>query len=142
MTTELAENKTFQEKLTEKIKEGIGDLISSDELRPLIERGIEETFFKPSYKKEGNGYYNDRVIEIPSLMHGLIKEALLPEFREVVKEYFSKHPEKIEKILESVLKDNAADMLRPTLNEMIGSHFISFKYKIIEELSRKTGGGY
>jgi len=46
MTTDVVAAKTFEEKMTDRIKEQIGDLIDHDALKRLVEQGIQKAFFE------------------------------------------------------------------------------------------------
>ena len=47
LENQLAPAKTFQERIADRIRESIGDLITDEDLAEMVTRGIDDVFFKP-----------------------------------------------------------------------------------------------
>ena len=54
MTTELTPSQNFEQKIKEKLTKDIGDLMPDELLVSLIERSIEDCFFKDRHSEEKN----------------------------------------------------------------------------------------
>ena len=71
MTNEIATTKSFQDRMKDKIREGIGDLLTDDDLKVLIDKGIDDVFFTTRYTGES---YNRK--EHPPLIHRSCQRAV------------------------------------------------------------------
>jgi len=72
MTTDIMQQKSFEEKMKERIKDSIGELITDEELSKLVERAVDEVFFKEQviHKSYGRDEYK------PSLICDIIEKLL------------------------------------------------------------------
>jgi hypothetical protein len=117
---------SFQDKLMERIRDSIGDLIPDEELTKLIERGIEENFFKrKANPKWANAYHSqrDNIPEyLPSAMDVILNECISKKLEEMTKVYFDKwaveNSDKIEGIVKQIVEKGAGDLVIKHINNM------------------------
>jgi hypothetical protein len=97
--------KTFEEKLTDRIKENIGDLIPDEELKKILERGIDKIFFQARPPAPNSGYSTQpRCSLAEELAEKCIKEA-------------------VDRLVTQFIKDNTdkiIENLRPTFEQRLG----------------------
>jgi DNA-binding protein Fis len=102
MNTTLQTTTTFAEKMMNKVKESIGDLITDEELKLLIEKGIQTAFFEPHYELDR---YNSLNIKREPLMSSIVKECLNKQVELAVKDYFASNPEEVKSLVDQVLRE-------------------------------------
>lgn len=66
MTTEVTTAVSFEQRMKDRIRESIGELISDEELQKMVHRGVEEVFFKPGTKKINPGSWQEKTVETPA----------------------------------------------------------------------------
>lgn len=83
MSTEIAKPSDpmadFQAKLKDRIRTDIAGLLPDEALQKLVEKAIEDEFFKPlRVPKPNRSYYSEETIEAPSWFRAAIVEAAKP----------------------------------------------------------------
>ena len=68
MSNTIEVKKSFQERMADRVRESIGELMTDDELKIIIERSVNEFLFTERTDPEASGY-NKR--KKPSLMQDL-----------------------------------------------------------------------
>lgn len=132
MENEIEVQKSFQEKMKDRIRESIGDLISDEELTKLIHKGVEDVFLLPI--KEKRGWNNG--IEHPSLLHGLLKELLTDQVRNAVTVYITEHSEEVTKSIHEVISNGMAKALIGAISMRFTNELISLQANIENNLGR------
>ncbi len=102
MTNSIVSTKSFEEKMKDRIKDSIGDLITDEDLSVLLKRSLEEVFFTPKIIVKGS-YGNPDKIE-PPMLHTIIKELMTEQVRAKVVDYMKEHRQDIKIIIEKVVK--------------------------------------
>lgn len=97
----LTENKAFAERIFERIKDGLGDLMTDAELKVLLHRAIEEAFFTP--RTENYGYSNTR--QIPSYFVEMTRDLLKGQVQALINEYFEANRDDIKVQIAGVLQE-------------------------------------
>ena len=103
-SADLATPMTFQERLKERLRDSIGELLSDDDLTALVERGIDEVFFQPRYERRPGAYSTET---LPPLIHEVVKDVLSAQMREAVERWLSSHEDEVRQALEDCVKDGA-----------------------------------
>lgn len=83
-----------------RIKESMGDLMTDDQLRGILEKGVEKAFFERRTVDAG-GYNNRR--EIPSLTDQVVKAYLDERMQATVKEWIAANPEKMQEVIQNMI---------------------------------------
>lgn len=127
MNTDVTTPKTFEEKLKDRIKESIGELVSDEDLKKLVDRGVEDTFFterrNPAYAKAS--YYdqtNGKVSQtIPSLMNELLDNALRDKIQVLVQaavdQYMIDNSEMVAEKVKQIVDDGAGEVLMRAISK-------------------------
>lgn len=117
---------SFQDKMMDRIRDSIGDLISDEELGKLIERGIEQNFFKrETNPKWSNAYHNQRDSipqYLPSTMDNIVNECISKKLEEMTKVYFDKwvieNSDKVEGIVKQIVENGAGELVIKQISNM------------------------
>lgn len=111
----IQETQNFEERMMSKIKESIGDMITDDELKKIVERGIEKAFFEPKMRKD---QYGNREITDEPLAIRAVREFARKKADETVEKWIKENPQKIGEILDSVLRDGIVKIVTQTIDQM------------------------
>ena len=102
--TKVALSRTFEQKMAEKIKEGIGELLTDDDLKAVIEKGVHNALFEP--RPKGSSRYGG--IEYDPPLMSIWTESFMKEMmREAVEEWLKENQDKFAKIAKDVLQKGA-----------------------------------
>ncbi len=99
MTTEMTTNQSFQERMFERIRSQMGDLMTEVELKALVDTAMQKAFFEPQVKKDRWG---DKT-EHPSQFMVMLKESMQEQVAKEIKEWLSTHPEEVAKAIDETL---------------------------------------
>lgn len=100
MDNGLAMTKTFQEKMYEKIKEQIGELLSEEDLKKLVDAAVYKAFFEPHTIRDGYGSHV-RTEEPPIIFQ--IKELLRDQVRTAVDQWLKANPDAVTKAIDTTI---------------------------------------
>jgi len=141
MSNEIEKSMNFEDKMKERIREGIGDLITDEELSKIIDAGIREVFFtKELIHSSGYGPVKYK----PSLIETVIREELDLHGRakEVCKEWMTEHSDEITDIVDGLLRDGVGNLMMNTISEMFQSSLTAMKYDIQTNIANGMNNGY
>lgn len=133
MSTDIAENKTFEEKMKARIKESIGDLIGDDDLKKLLDSAMHDVFFKPSKIRVNSYDYKDG----PSFLQELVKELMEPKVRELVKEYIDSNQEVVLKTLNDVVQEGVGMSMVKAMHSLFQQDLYTLQGNIHNRLISK-----
>ena len=100
MTTAITTTQAFQERIFAKIREQIGDLMTDDDLKNLVEASMQKAFFEPV---KSTNDYGRTILDKPSLFVSMIEELLRERVQTAVAEWVTNNPEAITKALQETL---------------------------------------
>jgi hypothetical protein len=98
MSNELTPLQAFQERVSEKIRKDIGEMLPEDVVKALFDKAVDETFFKP--RTISSGY--DRK-ELPSWFIEEITKAGKPILEKAIVDYVETHKEVIQTAISQFL---------------------------------------
>ena len=130
MSTDITTPSNFQERMMERIKASIGDLITDDELKKLVDRGMDEVFFKKEIIKVG--YYDTK--QSPSFMEKIVKELMEDKVRERMKVYLTEHEKEVLEVVEKVIKEGAGAAVMQALASTFSSQLFTLQNNIQNQL--------
>lgn len=130
-------NSTFEEKMFEKIKSQMGDLLTNEDLKKILESAVEKAFFKDRRIPSPNTYGSSQIKE--SLFIELISKELKPLIKAAVKTWVTENQELVEQTIDKVLTKNAAGLIANAFGEMMSSSFSNFRYNLLNEFNLESG---
>lgn len=99
MSTDVVSTQAFQERIFSRIRDSIGDLMSDEDLRKLLESAMQKAFFDPVKTSVG---YHDRVD--PPLFVTMVRDLMRPMVEAAVQKWVAEHPEDVARVLKEVLE--------------------------------------
>lgn len=124
----------FQEKVAEKVKDAIGDLITAEDLVPLIEESVKKILTEERTVQKAQGYGYETV---EPLLEQLIKPHLDKQLRELADDYFTAHPEELSKAIKEVLGDGILKAMQRVIENRMQQPIYELTNKI-EEVFRNN----
>ena len=106
--TPIATTTAFQQRMFEKIRDSIGDLMTDAELKTLLDAAIQEAFFKPQVTNR-DGYGRNEMA--PSLLVQETQKLLKERFDTQLREYMEAHADEIAKAIDEVLSKGFIGMM-------------------------------
>lgn len=100
MTTDVVENKSFQERMFDRIRDQMGDLMTQDELKKIVETAIDKAFFEPVITKDGYGHVRDTQ---PPFFVSLIKKEVQDQVTGCIKAWLKENPEKVDQVINDAI---------------------------------------
>lgn len=98
---EVALSQSFEERMRDRIKESIGELLSDEDLKIIIEKGVEDALFKR--RVVYNSYGNTR--EIPSLVDTLTEESMKEQMEVCVRKWLEENGDMLVEHIEKRLQE-------------------------------------
>lgn len=120
MSTDIERQKTFEERMMDRIKESVADLITDDELKKIIEKGVEKAFFEP---RTGTDRWGNRSANEPSLVEQMVKKELEGRMEKAVQNWIAEHPDKLEYVMKSVMEQGVAGCVEKAMEARFGYLF-------------------
>ncbi len=120
MTTTIDTTQTFQQRMFTKIQESMGDLMTHEDLKRIVEAAVHESFFK---ERKTNGYYDSPKT---SLFIELIQKELKPQVALAAKEWMTDHKDEVTRAINEelgkgffgIVKDYIGDRISNDLNNI------------------------
>lgn len=129
----------FQERLKERIKGDIGELMPDEVIKQLIEKVVSDEFTKP--RTLPNPRYGDYGEPATIMRPALLLEYLQPHLERIARggiaDYLATNPGKLEAIMQDLIGQNMAKLIQKALSGLLEQHFDQFKYKIVQELMNR-----
>lgn len=110
--------KTLQERVADRIREQIGELLTTEDLTKLVEQAVQEAFFKPIEKKDG--YHT---VTSPPVVVTLIRGLLAEKVQVEVVAWMASHSDEVSQIIDTVMKDGIANAVMSAINARMAGDF-------------------
>ena len=123
MNTAVTENKTFEQKMADRIKDQIGDLIGAEDLQKLVAEGIKKAFFEEikTYDRYGSlaGTKGPFITDV-------VKELLTEQVKEAVSKHFVDHAAEINVLIKELVEKGMAGILMGAINAKFQGDLYAF----------------
>jgi hypothetical protein len=134
--TDIVESKTFEQRMKERIRDSIGDLISDEDLTKMVDRSLEEVFFKPRSNPKHASYYNaGEPATIPPLLHELVKEVMEANVQAAVREYIGSHTEEVNATIQKVVQEGIGVAVLGAMNSMFNYQLSNLQNNISQQIN-------
>lgn len=138
MSNELTPQQSFQEKMKERITKDLGDLIPDEMLQELVNKALEEAFFKPRKVRVKSGY-SEKYESMPSWFEDYVGELLKPMMQKAVDDWIAK-PETLERIIEEIqpfVERSTDQVIMSALSNALSKAITNMGYDIQNDLSQR-----
>lgn len=134
--TDIVQSKTFEERMKERIRDSIGDLISDEDLGKMVDRSLEEVFFKERANPKRSSYYNSGEPDtLPPLLHEIVKTAMTEQVSEAVKEYIANNRDQVDTTIKTVLEQGMGNALVSALNGLFAYQLSSLQTNLSNQFN-------
>ena len=130
---EIVKSESFEDKMKNRLKESIGDLITDEDLTKLVNKAIEEVFFVGGRKTVTGGMY-PTYKDIPPLLHGIVENALKEQIKQIAEVWVTENQLAITAMLDQIIKDGAATMMMEAFNNMFQGQLSNLKFNIENQI--------
>ncbi len=142
-TGESESEKQFQEKMKERMRAAMGDLMPDDVLAGIVARGIDEAFFKKR-KRLRSGYHSSyQYEEYEPWVVEQVTKMLEEQVRVHVEKWIATNSEKVAEIVEKSLQGGISAAVVRSMDAIFSSTMHSFQASIqdkLDAISRRLGG--
>ncbi len=111
---------SLQERITSRLHDSIGDLITEEDLKQIVDRGVEELLFKERTVPGRHGYTTETR---PGLVHEILKEQLGEQVRGVVTQWLQDNPEKVQEAMDRAIANGVGAAVMRTLDSRFAEVF-------------------
>lgn len=126
---------SFEDKMKARIKDGIGDLITDEELSKMLNRSMEEVFFKRPLIMNPHDRYGSK-IEGPSLLEGVVKDLMREKVTAAVNVYIKEHATDVMAAVDKVIQEGAGAAIITAVNQMFSGQMLNLQSNIQNMLSQ------
>ena len=130
----VVQQQTFEERLMGRIKDSIGELMTEEDLKKIVERGIEEALFKPRVSRS-DGY--GRVETKPSMVQEIVERFLTAHVRDAVDKWLADNQDKVLPMIEKVLQAGIGSALIAALNSKFDWQLQQFSDGLRDSLGQR-----
>ena len=116
MSKELTAQQQFMEKISERLRKDIGDLLPDDVLSELVQKNIDEIFMQDKKKITPRQYGSDIVEFSPSDFRVLVKEIAEPIVTKVIEQYFADNKKLLETMTYDYIKESIPVLIRDAIS--------------------------
>lgn len=128
-------SKSFNDRMKERVKESIGELLTDEELSSIVKKGVNDLFFEPIYEKNSWG----SSIKVSNPLAVVMLEGLLEEkVKEEVKNYISNNKEDIHKEINKIIENGIFGAVVNTFTNMFKNDFYTFQSQILTTLNNNN----
>lgn len=98
MSGEVVTTKSFQERIFDRIREQIGELMTDEDLSKLVEAAVQKAFFEPRVKTSGWSTSTE-----PPLIVEIVEKLLRERVKDETANWLVKHQDDVTKIVQEAL---------------------------------------
>jgi hypothetical protein len=127
--TSLTENKAFAERIFDRIKDGLGDLMTDGELKVLLDRAVNEAFF--TERTVPDGHYGTK--KVPAHFVEMTRELLKAQVQEQVNAYFEANHEEIKEKVAEVLQQGIGQAVLKAIEAQFSGPLFSLQHQLVQK---------
>jgi len=116
----------------ERIRESMGEFLSEDDLKELLERTIEKSFFEERIVLSSS--YYDRDKKKPSLFQELVTEQVQPMVEKAITAWLQDNSEQVTTTIDAVLKDGLLSALSKAIEQKMQIPILNLGTEISNKL--------
>jgi hypothetical protein len=113
MSTEIQKPLSFEEKMMEKIRESIGSLVTDEDLKRIIEKGIDKALFEGRPQKDSWGNGNSTA----SIVDQAVQKYLSEHMKVAVDAWLANNPDKLQLAIDNAIKLGVAGCVQQSMDQ-------------------------
>lgn len=103
---EITTTKSFQEKMFDRIRDQMGDLMGDQELKALVDAAMNKAFFEPIVTEDSWG----RKTNLPPHLITLVRNEMQTQVQKACAAWCQEHPDEMQKALKECLEKGMFEM--------------------------------
>lgn len=112
MTTDITTTKDFQTSMFERIRDQMGDLLTEEDMRRLIEQAVQKAFFEERIERKIYG--SD--VRHPAAFVEMVRDASKPMIQAAVDKWVAENKDKLAEKIDAIVRDGVAGVLVSHIN--------------------------
>jgi hypothetical protein len=126
----LAKPMTFQERMMDRIKASIGELITDDELRKMVQEGVHKAFFDKRETQSSWGH----VEFINSWLEEELRKLLNESVRQMVQDEVNLHTKEVLGMVQKIVQEGAGKAIVAALSDRFTGAMMTMKDSIVQQM--------
>jgi len=127
--------KSFEEKMMDRIKNSVGDLMTDEDLKKILEKSMTAMFFTETYKNHG---YHREQERIPGLAEKIVTEHLKDRMDVVVGMWLEANSTKVREAVDKALEGGLATAMTRAMNSRFEDTLSTLRMNIDSALFQGT----
>lgn len=136
-SNQLATSTTFQERMFQRVRESLGELLTEEEAKALVDRAIDEGLFKRTIEREYG--YQGREVEKPSMFELMVVKESEPMIKEAIEKWISENSEEVNKLIREIIEQGITGILSRVITEAFRQPLYQLQGNLSQVIS-KIGG--
>ncbi len=132
--TEIVKTQTLQEKISDKIRASIGDLMTDEDLKPLVTKAIESLLME---ERVVGGTQHSKNVK-PPLLQEIMEPMIRKQVIKLVDEWFTNNAEVMSEVIGGVIKEGIFKTMISTMDSKLSGPLWEFQNKINEVFLRNN----
>ncbi len=128
MSNEITPSKTFEQRMFEKIRDHMGDLMTDEDLRKLVGSAMQRAFFEPRINTDYSGYGQPE--KLPPLFIDMVQKNMQNAVSDAVSRWIDEHPEQVTKALTETIEAGIFGMMVSHFSQKTSSPLHELLYKL------------
>jgi len=105
---EVATTQAFQDRMFAKIRDQMGDLMTDDDLKKLVESAMQKAFFEE--RTVPDGHYGTK--KVPPYFITLIQGEMEKQVAKAASNWVAEHPEEVNKVIKETIEAGVFTMMK------------------------------
>lgn len=132
MTTSVQTSQDFQERLYDKIRSEIGNLMTTEEMKKLVDRTMDKMFFERRIQKNDWGRVES---DKPPVIEEIVAELIQPSMILALKQYLAEHPDVVKDQIEKAFAGGIVTSVGRALDSMLAGQTANVGQMIFQALT-------
>lgn len=111
--SEVAKKLSFEDAILERIRNSIGELMTQEDLKRIIDAGVQKALFEPRITIGSYGNQSSS----PSLVDRAVTDFLSTQMKTAVDKWISENPEALQAAVDKAVKDGVANCVMQSLDQ-------------------------
>lgn len=130
---DMVKSASFEEKLKDRIRDSIGELLSDEDLRRIVERGTEELLFKERIVLQQMRYGTEKAVK-PPLVHECLEGLLRTRVDTVLREWLTAHADEVSGQIKRIVDDGILEAVKRAISGMMAGSMYQLQQDIENNL--------
>jgi len=136
---DLTTTATFQDRMFERVRESLSELLTPEEAKALVDKAIEQSLFQKQTVRVGGFSGYDKVL--PSRFEELVKECIEPMVRTTITEWLSEHQEEVRASIQGVVEQGITATVIKVFKQETQQPMFDLSTKL-QQVINKLGGEF